>query len=62
MSEKTGTKAKRLVRNTTTISLSIKPELKAKLVELAEKDRRSVSSYTSILLERVLEEMSNDRG
>lgn len=49
----------RPIRNTTTISLSIKPELKEKLLELARKDRRSVSSYTSILLERVLEDMNN---
>ena len=61
MSDQTNAGTKRPVRNTATISLSIKPELKAKLVELAEKDRRSVSSYTSILLERVLEEMENGR-
>jgi len=46
-------------RNTVALNLTISPELKAKLVELAEKDRRSVSTYVSILLERILEEKSN---
>lgn len=46
-------------RNTVALNLTISPELKAKLVELAEKDRRSVSTYVSILLERVLKEKTN---
>ena len=61
MSEQATKSGRTAVRNTTTISLSIKPELKARLTELAEKDRRSVSSYTSILLERVLKEMEDGR-
>lgn len=46
-------------RNTVTLNISISPELKARLVELAEKDRRSVSTYVSIMLERMLEEKNN---
>ena len=46
-------------RSTVTLNISISPELKAKLVELAEKDRRSVSTYVAIMLERALEEKSN---
>ena len=55
MSEQTS-KPSRPVRNTATLSLSIKPELKEKLLELARKDRRSISTYVSIILEKWMED------
>jgi len=46
-------------RNTVTLNISVSPELKAKIAELAEKDRRSISTYVSIMLERMIEGKCN---
>ena len=46
---------------TATLSISIEPELKERLAKLAREDRRSVSSYTSILIKRALEDMDNGK-
>jgi hypothetical protein len=39
-----------------TISLRISPELKAKLEKLAAADRRSVSTFIELLIERALKD------
>ena len=46
---------------TATLSITIEPELKEKLTKLAREDKRSVSSYTSILIKRALEGMNNGK-
>ena len=46
---------------TATLSITIEPELKERLAKLAREDKRSISSYTSLLIKRALEGMSNDK-
>ena len=46
---------------TATLSITIEPELKERLTNLAREDKRSVSSYTSILIKRALEGMDNGK-
>ena len=46
---------------TATLSISIEPELKDRLAKLAREDKRSVSSYTSLLITRALEGMNNGK-
>jgi predicted transcriptional regulator len=43
--------------STTHITVRISPDLKAKLLALAEADRRTLSQFVAIQLERVVEQL-----
>lgn len=46
---------------TATLSITIEPELKEKLARLAREDKRSISSYTALLIKRTLEGMNDGK-
>jgi predicted transcriptional regulator len=47
---------------TAPLSIRIRPDLKAKLEQLAEEDRRSLAGYVELVLERHAEERTQKRG
>jgi len=51
----------KIARKTVVLSFRVRPEIKAALDKLAEKDRRSVASYVELALERHIEEANKSR-
>ena len=47
---------------TAVLSFRVRPEIKAALDKLAEKDRRSLASYVELVLERHIEEAKSRKS